>query len=45
LGFPVVIAGWVGFKQYVWSALLSYNLLVLARIQLAFFLEKCSALF
>jgi IS5 family transposase len=27
--------GWVGFKQYVWSALVSYNLLVLARIQLA----------
>jgi IS5 family transposase len=28
--------GWVGFKQYVWSALVSYNLLVLARIKLAF---------
>lgn len=27
--------GWVGFKQYVWSALVSYNLLVLARIKLA----------
>jgi IS5 family transposase len=28
--------GWLGFKQYVWSALASYNLLVLARLQLAF---------
>jgi len=28
--------GWFGFKQYVWSALVSYNLLVLARIKLAF---------
>jgi IS5 family transposase len=28
--------GWVGFKEYVWSALVSYNLLVLARIKLAF---------
>jgi transposase, IS5 family len=27
--------GWIGFKQYVWSALVSYNLLVLARINLA----------
>lgn len=27
--------GWVGFKQYVWSALVSYNLLVLARIKSA----------
>jgi IS5 family transposase len=27
--------GWVGFNQYVWSALVSYNLLVLARIKLA----------
>jgi IS5 family transposase len=27
--------GWVGFKQYVWSALVSYNLLVLARAKLA----------
>jgi IS5 family transposase len=27
--------GWVGFKQYVWSAVVSYNLLVLARIKLA----------
>jgi IS5 family transposase len=27
--------GWIGFKQYVWSALVSYNLLVLARIKLA----------
>jgi transposase, IS5 family len=28
--------GWLGFKQYVWSALVSYNLLVLARLKLAF---------
>jgi IS5 family transposase len=28
--------GWQGFKQYVWSALVSYNLLVLARLKLAF---------
>ncbi len=27
--------GWIGFQQYVWSALVSYNLLVLARIKLA----------
>jgi len=27
--------GWIGFQQYVWSALVSYNLLVLARINLA----------
>ena len=27
--------GWEGFKQYVWSALVSYNLLVLARLKLA----------
>ena len=27
--------GWVGFQQYVWSAVVSYNLLVLARIKLA----------
>ena len=27
--------GWLGFQQYVWSALVSYNLLVLARIKLA----------
>jgi len=28
--------GWIGFTQYVWSALVSYNLLVLARIKMAF---------
>jgi IS5 family transposase len=28
--------GWFGFKQYVWSALVSYNLLVLARVKLEF---------
>ncbi len=28
-------AGWEGFKQYVWSAIVSYNLHVLARLQLA----------
>ena len=27
--------GWLGFKQYVWSALGSYNLLVLARLKSA----------
>jgi transposase, IS5 family len=27
--------GWAGFKQYVWSAVVSYNLLVLAQLQLA----------
>jgi len=27
--------GWEGFKQYVWSSIVSYNLLVLARIRLA----------
>jgi len=27
--------GWIGFMQYVWSALVSYNLLVLARIKMA----------
>jgi len=27
--------GWIGFQKYVWSALVSYNLLVLARIKLA----------
>ncbi|HYA12849.1 MAG TPA: ISNCY family transposase [Syntrophales bacterium] len=27
--------GWKGFKQYVWSSIVSYNLLVLARIRLA----------
>jgi IS5 family transposase len=26
--------GWVGFKQYVWSAVVSYNLLVLAHLKL-----------
>ena len=28
-------AGWRGFRRYVWSNVVSYNLLVLARIQLA----------
>jgi transposase, IS5 family len=28
-------SGWCGFKQYVWSSIVSYNLLVLARIKLA----------
>ena len=27
--------GWFGFKKYVWSALVSYNFLVLARLKLA----------
>jgi transposase, IS5 family len=27
--------GWAGFKQYVWSAVVSYNLLVLAQLQWA----------
>lgn len=27
--------GWEGFKQYVWSAIVSYNLLTIARLQLA----------
>ena len=27
--------GWEGFKQYVWSSIVSYNLQVLARLQLA----------
>jgi len=27
--------GWLGFQQYVWSALVSYNLLVLARLKMA----------
>jgi len=27
--------GWEGFKQYVWSAIVAYNLHVLARLQLA----------
>jgi IS5 family transposase len=26
---------WEGFRQYVWSSIVSYNLLVLARIRLA----------
>ncbi len=26
--------GWLGFQQYIWSALVSYNLLVLARLRL-----------
>jgi IS5 family transposase len=28
-------SGWEGFKRYVWSSVVSYNLLVLARIRLA----------
>jgi transposase, IS5 family len=28
-------SGWEGFKRYVWSSIVSYNLLVLARIRLA----------
>jgi IS5 family transposase len=28
-------SGWGGFKQYVWSSIVSYNLLVMARIRLA----------
>jgi IS5 family transposase len=28
-------SGWSGFKQYVWSSIVSYNLLVLARTRLA----------
>ena len=28
-------SGWQGFKRYVWSSIVSYNLLVLARIRLA----------
>jgi IS5 family transposase len=28
-------SGWGGFKQYVWSSIVSYNLLVLARTRLA----------
>jgi len=28
-------SGWQGFKQYVWSSIVSYNLLVLARVRLA----------
>jgi transposase, IS5 family len=28
-------SGWQGFKQYVWSSIVSYNLLVIARIRLA----------
>jgi IS5 family transposase len=27
--------GWAGFKQYVWSAVVSYNLLMLAHLKLA----------
>jgi len=30
-----VWSGWEGFKRYVWSSIVSYNLLVLARIRLA----------
>ena len=28
-------SGWEGFKQYVWSAIVSYNLMVIARMKLA----------
>lgn len=28
-------SGWDGFKQYVWSAIVSYNLMVIARMKLA----------
>ena len=28
-------SGWAGFKQYVWSSVVSYNLLAMARIRLA----------
>lgn len=28
-------SGWEGFNRYVWSSVVSYNLLVLARIRLA----------
>jgi IS5 family transposase len=28
-------SGWEGFKRYVWSSIVSYNLLVLARIKMA----------
>lgn len=28
-------SGWEGFKRYVWSSIVSHNLLVLARIRLA----------
>jgi transposase, IS5 family len=27
-------SGWEGFKQYVWSAIVSYNLLTIARMKL-----------
>jgi len=27
--------GWAGFRRYLWSSIISYNLLVLARLQLA----------
>ena len=27
-------SGWEGFQQYVWSSVVSYNLLVLARLKL-----------
>ena len=27
--------GWTGFQQYVWSSVVSYNLLVMARLDLA----------
>lgn len=28
-------SGWAGFKQYVWSSIVSYNLLAMARIRMA----------
>ena len=28
-------SGWEGFKQYVWSSIVSYNLMVIARMKLA----------
>lgn len=28
-------SGWAGFRRYVWSSIVSYNLLVMARIKLA----------
>lgn len=28
-------SGWEGFKQYVWSAIVSYNLMVIARMKMA----------
>ena len=28
-------SGWAGFKQYVWSSVVSYNLLAMARTRLS----------